>query len=116
MWAEVVLSLVRLHMLHLHRLPFSMNVTKGLMYVRHLLHRAMTVSDTTGTGFSSSRRVIYGRMVIAKGIFVFLRRELLWGMHPSVDRMYSGGQFERSELVREAYQIRHCRSITRQGG
>lgn len=76
------------------------------MYVRHLLHRAMMVSDTTGTGFSSSRRVMYGRIVIANGIFVFLRRELLWGMHPSVVRIYSGGQLERSELVREVYVIR----------
>jgi len=76
-----------------------MKVTNGLMYVRHLLHLAMTVSETTGTGFSSSLRVMYGRIVKAKGSLVFLRSELLCGIHPSVERMYSGGQFECSELV-----------------
>ena len=96
-----ILSLVKPHMLHLHLFPFSMKVTNGLMYVRHLLHRAMTVSETTGTGFSSSRRVIYGRIVNANGSLVFLRRELLCGIHPSVERIYSGGQLECSELVRD---------------
>ena len=82
-----------------------MNVTNGLMYVRHLLHLAMIVSETTGTGFSSSRRVIYGRIVNANGILVFLRRLLLCGIHPSVERIYSGGQFESSEGVRDVFKI-----------
>ena len=54
---------------------------------------------------------------MAKGIFVFLRRELLWGMHPSVDRMYSSGQLDRSELVREVYSStsQTARDITPRG-
>jgi len=82
-----------------------MKVMKGLMYVRHLLHLAIIVSETTGTGFSSSRRVIYGRIVNANGSLVFLRRLLLCGIHPSVERIYSGGQFECSEGVREVFKI-----------
>jgi hypothetical protein len=65
----------------------------------------MTVSETTGTGFSSSRRVMYGRIVNANGSLVFLRRELLWGIHPSVERIYSGGQFECSEFVIDVFLI-----------
>jgi hypothetical protein len=61
----------------------------------------MMVSDTSGTGFSSSRRDRYGRIVNAKGIFVFLRRELLCGTQPNVERMYSGGQFDKSKSVSE---------------
>jgi hypothetical protein len=71
------------------------------MYDRHRLHLAIMVSDTTGTGFSSSFRERYGRIVKANGILVFLSSELLCGIHPRVDLIYSGGQFDCSEFVRE---------------
>lgn len=43
-------SFSKKHILHFQRWPPSTNVTNGLMYVRQRLQRAMTVSDTTGTG------------------------------------------------------------------
>ena len=48
-------SFERLHMQHFHRCPPSINVTNGLMYVRHRRHLAITVSDTTGTGSYKQR-------------------------------------------------------------
>jgi len=60
----------------------------------------MTVSATTGTGFSSSRSEIYGRIVIANGSLVFFKRELLCGIQFNVHCMYSRGAFDVGESVR----------------
>lgn len=56
------------------------------MYVRHLLHRAITVSVTSGTGSSPSLTVRYGVITSPRGILDFWRRECEVGMVLSVHR------------------------------
>lgn len=97
-------SFVKLHILHLHLWPWSRNVTKGLMYDRHLRHRLITWSGTTGIGSSASWSEVYGWMTSAKGNFDFFRREWVVGTALSVDRTNLGGQLAYGEGVTLVYQ------------
>jgi hypothetical protein len=64
-------------MQHFHLFPPSMKVTNGLMYARHRLHLAITLSSTTGTGSSPSLSLYdrYGAMTSARGSFDLLSRD-----------------------------------------
>jgi hypothetical protein len=50
------------------------------MYVLHLLHLAMTVSETTGTGSSPSPKDLYGVITNPSGIFDLPNKELEFGI------------------------------------
>ena len=93
-------------MQHFHLLLFSRNVTYGLMYVRHLLHLAMTWSVTTGTACSSSSSAFtlrYGVTTSASGILHFLNRPSFAGTAPSVLRCHEKCELILGECEKEAY-------------
>ena len=71
------------------------------MYVRHLLHRAMTWSYCTGTSSSLSWRVAYGWIMSAKGSLLFFSRLDVVGIALSVDLTYLGGQLACGDGVTE---------------
>jgi len=63
------------------------------MYVLHLLHLAMTVSVTRGTGSSPSFNVLYGVMTSASGTLALPNSELVVGIALRVHRLYDGSAF-----------------------
>ena len=71
------------------------------MYVLHLLHRAMTVSVTSGTGSSPSFSERYGVMTRPRGILDLLSRELEVGIALRVHRWYDEWAFAKGELDTE---------------
>lgn len=94
-------------MQHFHRLPPSMKVTKGLMYVRQRLHRAITVSVTTGTSASPGFKERYGVMTKASGIFDFLSRASVVGITFRVERWYDG-----SALAKGLWEMQACLAVS----
>ena len=92
-------------MQHFQRWPLSTNVTNGLMYVRQRRQRAITESETTGTGSSpsSGRTDRMGDSTTPKGSLDFDRSELVVGIAFRVHRWYDGSTLARGEGVTVAF-------------